>query len=134
MALLIGAACGLAIYAMFAWRGLLHDTVAAGIILAAIATYWVVFAVMDGSWLSIAIQTSVAALFTVVAILAVPKLKIVMALAIVAHGVYDAFHVFFLDPIGPHWWPSFCGGLDVVLGGALLIHWLRGPQNELETQ
>lgn len=123
MAIAIGFVLGLACFAILFWRGLLVDSGAAAVALVAIASYWLVFALMDGGTTQVLSHGTVAAIFALVAIIAAPAGKIIIALAIIGHGVFDVLHLHILTPVGPTWWSGFCAALDVALGAALLMFW-----------
>jgi hypothetical protein len=92
-------------------------------VLIAIASYYVVFAVISATSSALALELTVASGFLCLALLGhhrgYPGLS---AGAILLHGVYDLLH----EPLGlshtgvPSWWPVFCGVLDLVLGGCIL--------------
>jgi hypothetical protein len=45
---------------------------------------------------------------------------------LVGHGVFDFVHYLFIeDPGVPHWWPGFCGTVDVIFGGVAMVHLIR---------
>ena len=120
---LIGAAVGATIFALMAWRGLLQDAGPSAVMLAAIAAFWPVFAAADEDWSAFILHGLAAFAFIAIAVFAGTVLKIPLALAIAGHGGFDLAQAFVIAPVGPVWWPAFCGGLDIVLGSALVWYW-----------
>ena len=56
-------------------------------------------------------------LFILAAVIGFKKNLWIVAVALVAHGVYDFLHPRLFDnPGAPLWWPAFCGAYDVVAG------------------
>ena len=84
-------------------------------ILIFIASFYILFAVMAGH--SVYRELLIASTFFATAILGAYKSLFIVGLGIVAHGVYDIFHVIvFNQSVAPIWWSSFCGTVDLVLG------------------
>jgi len=49
-----------------------------------------------------------------------------------SHGVYDAVHHhIFINNGAPHWWPEFCGVIDVIIGVYLLYFSSRLPGGKI---
>lgn len=121
-ALAWGIGLGVAV-AVFAWRtGFDRDRSFYPTVLMVIAAYYVLFAVMSGNERAILIETGVAALFCIAALVGYRWSALTIATAIFAHGVYDAVHHFiFPDHGAPVWWPGFCGSIDVVLAIAAVL-------------
>lgn len=88
-------------------------------LLIVIASYYVLFAVMSGHpvWPEIVFAT----VFSIMAITAALKWRLLAGLGIFLHGVFDFARGGTIGDGGaPEWWPAFCGGVDVVLGVWLL--------------
>lgn len=100
------------------WRaGMLKERSGVAILLVAIAFFYPLFAVMDGE--GIVLHSVIFIAFLALAALGFRKGLGVLALGIVAHGVFDLITVFAGHP-GPVWWPAFCGSLDIAAGLTLL--------------
>ncbi|MDC0435209.1 hypothetical protein OAM69_06185 [bacterium] len=84
-------------------------------ILIFIASFYVLFAVMEGH--SVYRELLIASMFFVTAIFGAYKSLFIVGLGIIAHGVYDIIHVIvFSQNVAPIWWPSFCAAVDLALG------------------
>lgn len=45
-----------------------------------------------------------------------------LAAGLAAHGVYDLAHSAVVsNPVVPIWWPLFCGVVDILLGGWMIV-------------
>jgi hypothetical protein len=86
-------------------------------VLVIIASYYVLFAVLDGSGHALAWELVIAAAFSTIAIMGALVLPTLVGIGIIAHGLFDFVHDVFITNSGvPTWWPSFCGSIDVFLG------------------
>ena len=91
-----------------------------------VASYYVLFAAMGATGRVIVIESLIAGGFVLVASLGFRKNYWLVAAALGAHGVFDAFHAQVVtNPGVPMWWPAFCGSFDVAAGGYLA--WLLAP-------
>lgn len=105
---------------------MLAERSGAAILLCAIAFFYPVFAVMDGvSGLMVGVHIAIFLGFSFLATVGFHRGLGVLALGIVAHGVFDLV-TFFTGHPAPVWWPAFCGGLDIAAG--LSILWLLRTQ------
>jgi hypothetical protein len=79
-----------------------------------IAAVYLGFAVADGRWHVLAVETAVVAVFVVTAAAAVtgPAWLIVAGLA--GHGLKDLWQHRTGFVTGTRWWPPFCAAVDVV--------------------
>ena len=97
-----------------------------------IALGYVLFAAMRGVPQTIVIEGAVAVLFIVIAVTAtrwghVRTAGLLMAAGLAAHGGYDLVHSSVVtNPVVPAWWPLFCGTVDILLGGWVLVLLRRG--------
>jgi hypothetical protein len=88
-----------------------------------IALAYVLFAVMAERPRTVLIESAVATVFIAAAVVAArwPSRRAaagLLAVGLIAHGGYDLVHPLVVtNPVVPGWWPLFCGGVDVVLGG-----------------
>ena len=98
----------------------------APVILVAIAVFYPVFAAEHGEVEGTLAHGAIALAFLALAILSVRIGPWLAAFGVVLHGLLDVvFHA--TSSPGPVWWPSFCGALDLVLGGLLILHLRRTP-------
>ncbi len=87
-----------------------------------IATYYILFAVMGGSTSALTIESLVACIFLMVAVVGFRKNLWLIVAALAGHGVFDFFHHLVIQNPGvPVWWPGFCGSFDVLAGGFLAV-------------
>ena len=92
-----------------------RDTSYFPVLLIVIASYYVLFAIMQNQ--SIVFELMVASCFLFLAVFCAKKAPIVIGIALIMHGLYDILHVFVLKhQVAPHWWGEFCASVDIVLG------------------
>lgn len=94
----------------------------------AIASYYVLFAVLGGSTQALLVDAIAMAAFAFVAVLGFRSTLWWVVIALAGHGVFDAFHSHLITNTGvPAWWPAFCGSFDVTAAGALAWRCLAAP-------
>ena len=87
-----------------------------------IATYYILFAAMGSSTPALTIESLVASIFLIVAVVGFKKNLWLVAAALAGHGVFDFFHHLVIQNPGvPVWWPGFCMSFDVVAGGFFAV-------------
>jgi hypothetical protein len=92
-----------------------------------IAFIYALFAVMGGSTAALLLESVVGVGFLVVAVIGFKSSLWLVALALVAHGVFDAVHGWLItNPGVPAFWPGFCAAYDVTAGAYLT--WLIRTQ------
>jgi hypothetical protein len=92
-------------------------------VLAVIASYYVLFAIMGGSIETILLELAVMSAFIGVAVLGFKRNLWFVAAALFMHGIFDFFHGHFVSNPGvPIWWPMFCLSYD--LAAAVYLSWL----------
>lgn len=91
----------------------------------AVATYYVLFAALDGSGRVMVIESAWSFLFIALALLGFQRSPLLIAAVIASHGVFDLLHTHVVSDAGvPVWWPSFCVSYDVTAGLLLaLVAW-----------
>ena len=90
--------------------------------LAPIATYYILFAAMGSSTSALTIESLVACIFLMVAVVGFKKNLWLIVAALAGHGVFDFFHHLVIQNPGvPVWWPGFCMSFDVLAGGFLAV-------------
>ena len=86
-------------------------------LLIVIASYYMLFAILDGSVSTIVIEIAVAAFFIVLAIWGSYQFPLIVGAAIALHGIFDFMYgYFYLNNGVPVWWPAFCAGIDIPFG------------------
>ena len=96
-------------------------------VLIVIAMAYVLFAVMNGTTHTIIVESAIAAGFIAVAVAGARSstlnaAALLMAGGLAVHGVYDLAHSAVVsNPVVPGWWPLFCGVVDILLGGWVIV-------------
>jgi hypothetical protein len=115
--LVVGALLAVGIAALAKFTRFDQDRSFYSTVLVIIASYYVLFAVLDGSGHALVGELVIAVAFSIVAIIGALFLPTLVGTGIVAHGLFDLVHDAIIENPGvPTWWPSFCGSIDVVLG------------------
>lgn len=126
MAYLIGIGLGLSVFVFARLVGLDRDRAFYPTVLAVVATYYGLFAIMGGSTEALIAESAVAVLFFAATIIGFRRNLWIVAAGLAAHGLFDAAHGYVIDNPGmPQWWPMFCGSIDVALGIGLAWLLLR---------
>ena len=98
---------------------------------APIATYYILFAAMGSSKPALTIESLVAGIFLMVAVVGFKKNLWLIVAALAGHGVFDFFHNLVIQNPGvPVWWPGFCLSFDVLAGGFLALLLVRRSRRE----
>ena len=85
-----------------------------------VASYYVLFAAMNGSVQTVFIESVVMALFATAAVVGFKSSAWIVVVALAGHGVFDAIHGHVIVNAGvPAWWPAWCLAYDVGAAGAL---------------
>ena len=120
----VGLAVGVCVFAMLSKFD--RDRVFYPTVVAIVAHYYILFAVMGRSTSALAWESLVAAAFFAVAVVGFKKNLWLIVAGLAGHGVFDFFHhVFIHNPGVPAWWPGFCLAFDVLAGGFLAMLLLR---------
>ena len=96
--------------------------------LALIAAIYIGFAVADGRWLVIAVETNVAATFLVIAAAAVTQSPWLLVLGLAGHGLKDLWQHRSHFVANTRWWPPFCLVVDWVAATIIAIEIVAGVQ------
>ena len=91
-----------------------------------IAAVYIGFSVADGRWQIIAIESSVAGFFVVVASVSVSGSAWLLVLGLVGHGLKDLWQHRTHFVRNTLWWPPFCATVDWVAAGILTGALLAG--------
>ena len=94
--------------------------------IAVIAAIYIGFAVADGRARIIAVETSVAALFVVIAAAAVTGSAWLLVIGLAGHGMKDWWQHRTHYVSNTRWWPPFCAAVDVVAAAIIAIEILTG--------
>ncbi len=126
MEYLIGVGLAVVVCAFAMLTGFDRDRVFYPTLVTVIATYYILFAVIGGSTLALALECLIASAFLALAVAGFKKNLWLIVAALAGHGVFDFFHHLFIQNRGvPAWWPGFCLSFDVLAGGFLAILLLR---------
>ena len=129
MEYLIGVILSLAVAAFAAVIGFDRERAFYPTVLIVIASYYVLFATMGASSHTLTIESVVAGVFLLLAVLGYKRNVWIVVAALIGHGFFDFFHHFFIDNPGvPHWWPGFCLAFDVLFGAFLTVRLIRHPE------
>ncbi len=114
MEYIVGVALALFVCGAASLLGMDRDRVFYPTVLIVIATYYVLFAVMDGSHKVLLSEIAIAAVFTVVAVVGFKRNLWLVAAALAGHGLMDFFHHTLVHNTGvPRGWPGFCLAFDL---------------------
>jgi hypothetical protein len=94
--------------------------------LALIAAVYIGFSVADGRGHVIAIESSVAGIFVVVAAMSVSGSAWLLVLGLAGHGLKDLWQHRRHFVRNTRWWPPFCAAVDWVVAGILTAAILMG--------
>jgi hypothetical protein len=120
MGFLIGAVLALSVGLSATFIGLDRDRAFYPTVMAVIASYYGLFAVMGGSPQALGVESIVIIAFLVASIAGFKHSLWLVVAALAAHGVFDFFHSGLIaNPGVPAWWPQFCLAYDVVAAAYL---------------
>jgi hypothetical protein len=91
-----------------------------------IASVYIGFAVADGRPRIIAVETTVAGLFVVLAATAVPGTPWLLVLGYAGHGVKDFWQERTHYVANTRWWPPFCAAVDWLVAVILIVEIAAG--------
>lgn len=131
MEYLVAVILGLVVAGFAAATGFDRDRAFYPTVLIVIASYYALFAVMGGpSYSTLGIEIAVGLVFSALAVLGFKKSMWLAAIGIAGHGAFDLLvhHALVSNPGMPVWWPGFCGTIDIVLGGWLVIRLWKTPK------
>jgi len=120
LAYLVGALLAVAVGGLGTIVGLDRDRAFYPTIMAVIASYYVLFAVMGGSTHALLVEAAVAAVFLAVTLAGFRYSLWLVVAALAGHCILDVFHgQLIANPGVPAWWPAFCLAYDGVAAGYL---------------
>ena len=133
MEFIVGITIALFIGGAAAALGMDRDRVFYPAVLMVNATYYVLFAVIDGGREVLWSEMAIAAVFIGFAVAGFKQNPWLVVVALVAHGVMDVFHDALVHNAGvPSGWPGFCMTFDMtaaVLVACVLAHRAGGKGN-----
>jgi hypothetical protein len=106
----------------------LHTSTVYALGLAVIAAVYIGFAVADGRWFVLAVESVVASVFILVAAVGVTESPWLLVAGLAGHGVKDLWQhrTHFVD--NTRWWPPFCLVVDFVVAPIIAVEILVGVQ------
>jgi hypothetical protein len=120
---LIGSVLALSVGLSATSIGLDRDRAFYPTVMAVIASYYALFAVMGGSVQVLVTESIVIAAFLGASVAGFRRSLWLIVAALAAHGVFDLIHgQLIANPGVPRWWPRFCLAYDVV--AAVYLAWL----------
>lgn len=123
MEYLAGIVVALLISLSATFIGLDRDRAFYPTVLAVIASYYALFAVMGGSVQAVVWESLVMAVFLGATVFGFKRNLWLVVVALAAHGIFDFFHGHLIfNPGVPVWWPMFCLAYDVA--AAAYLAWL----------
>ena len=93
-----------------------------------IASVYIGFAVADGRWLVIAVETNVAAIFVLVAAAAITESPWLLVVGLAGHGLKDLWQHRSHFVANTRWWPPFCLVVDCVAATIIAVEIVAGVQ------
>lgn len=126
-ALLVGVALALVVALFAKLVGLDKDRAFYPTVLAVVASYYDLFAVMGGSAHALGVELAITVAFLIAVVAGFRRNAWIIVGALAAHGVFDFVHPHLIvNPGVPDWWPPFCMAYDVT--AAACLAWLLTRQ------
>ncbi len=94
--------------------------------LAVIASIYIGFAVADGRWIVIAVETGVASGFLIIAAAAITGTPWLLVVGLAGHGLKDVWQYRSQFVANTRWWPSFCFVVDCVVAAIIAVEIVAG--------
>jgi hypothetical protein len=93
-----------------------------------IASVYIGFAVADGRWNVLAVETGVATVFVVVAAAAVTGSPWLLVAGLLGHGAKDLWQHRTQYVANTRWWPPFCLVVDLAVAAIIAVEIVTGVQ------
>lgn len=120
MEFIVGITLAVFICAAAAGLGMDRDRAFYPVMLIVVATYYVLFAVIDGGLDVLWSEMAIAAVFIGFAVVGFKRNPWLVVGALAGHGVLDFFHDALVQNSGvPRGWPGFCLSFDVTAGALM---------------
>src|SRR5918911_55278 len=94
--------------------------------LAAIAFIYIGFAVADGRWIVIAVESGVATLFVIIAAAAITATPWLLVIGLAGHGFKDLWQHRTHFVATTRWWPPFCLAVDWAVAAIIAVEIIAG--------
>jgi hypothetical protein len=128
MAALVGVVLAIAVGVFARVVGLDRDRAFYPTVLAVVASYYDLFAVMGGSKGALLSELAGTAVFLVAVVVGFRRTPWLIVAGLVGHGVFDVLHPHWIaNPGVPAFWPPFCMAYDVTAGLWLAALLLKPP-------
>ena len=118
-AVLIGAVCGIVTALVLFRSGMLRERSGAVILLAAVAAFYPVFAVIEADPFAIVLHLAIFLGFTALALRGLRDGLYLIAGGLIAHGIFEV-GLMFTQITGPAWWPRFCASFNIFADASIL--------------
>ena len=96
--------------------------------LAAIAYVYIGFAVADGRWIVVAVESGVASAFVIIAAAAITGTPWLLVVGLAGHGFKDLWQHRSHFVANTRWWPPFCLVVDWVVATVIAVEIVAGVQ------
>jgi hypothetical protein len=94
--------------------------------LAAIAAIYIGFAVADGRWIVLAVESGVAGGFIIIAAAAITGSPWLLVIGLAGHGLKDLWQHRTQFVANTRWWPPFCLVVDWVVAAIIAVEIVAG--------
>ncbi|HEY7706492.1 MAG TPA: hypothetical protein VH968_04925 [Gaiellaceae bacterium] len=94
--------------------------------LAAIAAIYIGFAVADGRWIVLAVESGVASGFIIIAAAAITGSPWLLVIGLAGHGLKDLWQHRTHFVANTRWWPPFCLVVDWVVAAIIAVEIVAG--------
>ena len=91
-----------------------------------IASVYIGFAVADGRIIVVAVESSIAGLFTIIAAAAVTGPEWLLVVGLAGHGLKDMWQHRRRFVANTRWWPPFCAAVDFVVAAIIAFQIASG--------
>jgi hypothetical protein len=96
--------------------------------LAVIAAVYIGFAVADGRWNVLAVESGVASMFVIIAAAAITETPWLLVVGLAGHGFKDLWQHRRQFVANTRWWPPFCLVVDWVVAAIIAVEIAAGVQ------
>ncbi len=131
MAFLVGVVLGILVWAFGRIVGLDRERAYYATILAVVASYYALFAVMGNSMVALGLEVIGVVVFWALTVFGFRISPWYVVAGLAGHGAFDAIHnALISNPGMPIWWPAFCGSIDVTMAAGLALILLRATPRQ----
>lgn len=121
-ALIVGVVLGGVVWLFGRFVGLDRERAYYATILAVVALYYALFAVMGQSMDALLRESIAIVIFFVLTAVGFKRSSWIVVAGLAGHGLYDCVHGSLIaNPGMPEWWPFFCGSIDVTMAAGLAL-------------